>query len=259
MRPRWRRSRSSASSRRTGPPPASPESSAIRSGMTVGISASAGWRWAWARAGKAAAAVIPARVTALSRRGQHQPTGFSADKAPPAPPAGRARRGRAPPAHPARGVAGGPGRRAGPAGRTAAARPRAGRAPRARSSSEARTWAARVSTARGTPASLATCRPQLRSAVPGPTACRKTTSPFHSRTRIVAGVISGSLPASAVSSWKWVAKMVRQRVRSCSASSAAQAMASPSQVAVPRPTSSSTTRDAGRPGSGWRRSRPSRP
>ena len=51
--------------------------------------------------------------------------------------------------------------------------------------------------------------------------------------------------ARSASSWKCVAKMVRQRIAECSASSTAQAMASPSRVAVPRPISSTTTSERG--------------
>ena len=47
------------------------------------------------------------------------------------------------------------------------------------------------------------------------------------------------------SSWKCVAKMVRQRMAECKASRTAQAMASPSRVEVPRPISSTTTSDLG--------------
>jgi hypothetical protein len=47
--------------------------------------------------------------------------------------------------------------------------------------------------------------------------------------------------ASAVSSWKWVANSARQRLTSCRCSTLAQAIDSPSKVAVPRPISSRMT------------------
>ena len=60
-----------------------------------------------------------------------------------------------------------------------------------------------------------------------------------------AAAIRGSRSASSASSWKCVAKMVRQRMAECRASRTAQAMARPSSVAVPRPISSTTTRERG--------------
>ena len=67
------------------------------------------------------------------------------------------------------------------------------------------------------------------------------TSPSHSLTRMVTLCSRGSLPASAVISWKWVAKIARQRFFSCRYSTAAQAIDRPSKVAVPRPISSRMT------------------
>ena len=51
-------------------------------------------------------------------------------------------------------------------------------------------------------------------------------------------------PRSAVSSWKWVAKRVGQPTASMRCSEMAQARAMPSQVLVPRPSSSTMTREA---------------
>ena len=62
---------------------------------------------------------------------------------------------------------------------------------------------------------------------------------------MVCGRSRGRLSASCASSWKWVAKIARQRTVECSASSTAQAMARPSRVAVPRPISSTTTSERG--------------
>ena len=56
------------------------------------------------------------------------------------------------------------------------------------------------------------------------------------------------LAASAVISWKCVAKIARQRFCSCRYSTAAQAIDRPSKVAVPRPISSRMTRLVRRPG-----------
>ena len=112
-------------------------------------------------------------------------------------------------------------------------------------SSDASSEAARRTTGAGTPASSATCTPQERPAAPAATSCRNTTLPFHSFTRMVCGFSRGSRSASSASSWKCVAKMVRQRIAECSASSTAQAMARPSSVAVPRPISSTTTSERG--------------
>src|SRR5499426_914843 len=82
---------------------------------------------------------------------------------------------------------------------------------------------------------------KLRSAAPATTSCRNTTSPCHSFTRTVALNSRGSLAASAVSSWKWVANNARQRLLSCRCSIVAQAIDRPSKVAVPRPISSRMT------------------
>src|SRR5215472_3813787 len=51
----------------------------------------------------------------------------------------------------------------------------------------------------------------------------------------------GSLAASAVISWKWVANKARQRFCACKCSIVAQAIDNPSKVAVPRPISSKMT------------------
>src|SRR5207249_4489602 len=68
-------------------------------------------------------------------------------------------------------------------------------------------------------------------------------SSFHSRTATWKFLTPGSRPARRVSSWKWVAKRTLAPCpRSWSASTTAQAMASPSKVDVPRPTSSRRTR-----------------
>jgi hypothetical protein len=80
---------------------------------------------------------------------------------------------------------------------------------------------------------------------PWPTSCRKTTSPSHSLTFMVALDSRGSFSDSAVSSWKWVANSARQRFFACRCSTVAQAIDNPSKVAVPRPISSRITSECG--------------
>src|SRR5919108_749881 len=111
------------------------------------------------------------------------------------------------------------------------------------SSKRASSAFARAITGAGRPASRATWMPYERSVPPGCTLCRNTISSFHSRTATWKLRTPPRRAASWVSSWKCVAKSTLGLTgRSCSASTTAHAMARPSNVEVPRPTSSSSTR-----------------
>src|SRR2546422_7362365 len=111
------------------------------------------------------------------------------------------------------------------------------------SSKRASSALARAITGSGSPARRATWMPYERSVPPARTLCRNTISSFHSRTATWKLRTAGSRPASCVSSWKCVAKRtLAPPARSCRSSTTAPAMAGPSKVEVPRPTSSSSTR-----------------
>ena len=239
MRARWRRNAPSAASRETGAPSSASAASAAERAETE---ASGGFGWV--------TGVSICMIGTSSRPRRELPASISGDTMRPAPRAGSSGPvpgRRAPrPADRSRGggvwlraagaaanngnaVSGAPGRPSGPPC----------------FSSDASSEAARRTTGAGTPASSATCTPQERPAAPAATSCRNTTVPFHSFTRMVCGFSRGSRSASSASSWKCVAKMVRQRIAECSASSTAQAIARPSSVAVPRPISSTTTSERG--------------
>ena len=146
-----------------------------------------------------------------------------------------------------------PGRRRGALGarprRTAAGRPASVRPPGALLQRRQQRARRARTTARGTPASLATCTPQLRPPAPSADLVQEhDVAASIPCTRIVCGASRGSsagqLRPARGNGWR---RWSGSATALCSASSTAQAIASPSSVAVPRPISS-THHQAARPG-----------
>ena len=113
------------------------------------------------------------------------------------------------------------------------------------SNKSARHWAILI-TAAGNPTALATWIPKLLSQTPAFTLNSNTHSPVISSSRTVTWrfeIEQGFSELKAVSSWKWVAKKVKQPTRQARNCAMARDNEIPSHVLVPLPNSSITTKE----------------